>query len=259
MTTRSTSADRPASLAAAEAPMRQARNSAALWTATGRSRGHEVVRRRGFVAADGDERAGLRVLIQESDLDAGELAELGELVRGAAGPVNVEDPFGSTDLSHLGMRSWQMPVMLRPPGPVGEPALEVIKVRRSEDLQAAERIVIEGFELTGFEPYRPGELFPMSFIGQPGVDVFVALHDGVAAGACVSVVDDGVGSHYWVGTSPAFRSRGVGRAVMLGALAHVADLPVTLTASKLGRPLYESLGYTVAAPSTWWASVPATP
>ncbi|MEU2233953.1 GNAT family N-acetyltransferase [Streptomyces vietnamensis] len=258
MTTRSSSADRPATatvtVTPAEAPMRQARNSAALWTATGRSRGHEVVRRRGFVAVDGGERAGLRVLIQEPDLDPGELAELSELVRRAAGPVNAEDPFGSTDLSHLDMRNWQMPVMLRAPGPVGEPALDVIKVRRPEDLQAAERIVIEGFELDGFEPYRPGELFPTALIEQPGVDVFLALADGVAAGAAVSVVDDGVGSHYWVGTSPAFRSRGVGRAVMLGALAHLADLPVTLTASKLGRPLYESLGYTVAAPSTWWAS-----
>ncbi|MEU6981569.1 MULTISPECIES: GNAT family N-acetyltransferase [unclassified Streptomyces] len=259
MTTRSTPAGRPTPLALAEAPTRQARNSAALWTATGRSRGHDVIRRRGFVAVDGDERAGLRILIQEPDLDPGERAELSELARRAAGPVNVEDPFGSTDLSPLGMRSWQMPVMLRPPGPVGEPALEVTRVQRPEELQAAERIVIEGFELTGFEPYRPGELFPMTLIGQPGVDVFVAWHDGVAAGACVSVVDDGVGSHYWVGTSPAFRSRGVGRSVMLGALAHLAELPVTLTASKLGRPLYESLGYTVAAPSTWWASVPVAP
>ncbi|MFJ7064829.1 GNAT family N-acetyltransferase [Streptomyces sp. NPDC101115] len=213
-----------------------------------------MVRRRGFLAVDGGERAGLRILVQEPDLDPGEVAELSDLARRAGGPVNVEDPFSSTDLSHLGMRNWQMPVMLRPPGPVAEPALDVIRVQRPEDLRTAERIVIEGFELAGFEPYRPGELFPMALIGQPGVDVFVALHDGAAAGACVSVVDDGVGSHYWVATSTAFRSRGVGRAVMLGALAHLADLPVTLTASKLGRPLYESLGYAVAAPSTWWAS-----
>ncbi|WP_411109536.1 GNAT family N-acetyltransferase [Streptomyces sp. c-19] len=262
MTTGSTAADRPTSVPLTEAPMRQARNSAAFWIATGRARGHEVIRRRGFVAVDGDERAGLRILIQESDLDPGELAELSglsERARRAARPVNAEDPFSSTDLSHLGMRSWRMPVMLRGPGPVGEPELDVIRVRRAEDLQAAERIVIEGFELAGFEPYRPGELFPTALIEQPGVDVFVALRDGVAAGACVSVVDDGIGSHYWVGTSPAFRSSGVGRAVMLGSLAHLADLPVTLTASKLGRPLYESLGYTVAAPSTWWASAPATP
>ncbi|MET8539938.1 GNAT family N-acetyltransferase [Kitasatospora sp. NPDC004799] len=238
----------------ATAPTAQARNSAAFWTATGRSRGHEVIRRRGFVAVDGDERAGLRVLIQEPDLDPDELAGLTELVRRAVGAVNVEDPFSSTDLSHLGMRNWQMPIMLRPPGPVAEPALDVTRVRRAEDLRAAERVVIEGFELDGFQPYHPGELFPPSLIEQPGVDVFVASVDGVVAGACVSVLDDGVGSHYWVATSSAFRSRGVGRAVMLGALADLADVPATLTASKLGRPLYESLGYAVAAPSTWWAS-----
>ncbi|MFJ3093945.1 GNAT family N-acetyltransferase [Streptomyces hydrogenans] len=275
MTTRSTSSDeaRPEPAAApgsapgpapasTPAPLPdalklQARNSAALWTATGRSRGHQVVRRRGFVAIDGDERAGLRVLVQEPDLGPDEVAEASELVRRAAGPALVEDPFSSTDLSHLGLRSWQMPVMTRPPGPVGAPALDVIRVRRPEDLQAAERIVIEGFDLTGLTPHRPGELFPQALIEQPGVAVHLALHDGVPAGAALSVVDAGVGSHYWVGTSAAFRSRGVGRAVMLGSLAPLAHLPVTLTASKLGRPLYESLGYTVAAPSTWWAS-PAT-
>ncbi|MEU7534118.1 GNAT family N-acetyltransferase [Streptomyces narbonensis] len=259
MTTRSTSREQPSSATLAEAPTRQARNSAAFWTATGRSRGHEVVRRRGFVAVDGGERAGLRILVQEPDLDPGELAELSELVRRAAGPVNVEDPFSSTDLNHLGMRNWQMPVMLRPPGPVGDPVPDVIRVRRPEDLQAAERIVIEGFELAGFEPHRPGELFPTALIEDSGVDVFVALRDGVPAGACVSVVDDGIGSHYWVATSPEFRSRGVGRAVMLGSFAHLPELPLTLTSSKLGRPLYESLGYVVAAPSTWWAAAPGTP
>ncbi|MFE7189770.1 GNAT family N-acetyltransferase [Kitasatospora sp. NPDC057541] len=252
MTTESRTTGQSASPAGA--PTLQARNSAAFWTATGVSRGHEVIRRRGFLAVHGDERAGGRILIQEPDLDPGEVAEVGELVRRAAGPVIVEDPFSSTDLSHLALRTWQMPIMLRPPGPVDAPALEVTRVRRPEDLGAAERIVIEGFELTAFEPYRPGELFPARLIEQPGVDVFVASVDGVTAGAGVSVVADGIAGHYWIATSSAFRSRGVGRAVMLGALAHLTNLPATLTASKLGRPLYESLGYTVASPSTWWAS-----
>jgi hypothetical protein len=35
---------------------------------------------------------------------------------------------------------------------------------------------------------------------------------------------------------------------------HLAGLPVTLTASRAGRPLYESLGFTAAAPSTWWSA-----
>ncbi|WP_020579994.1 GNAT family N-acetyltransferase [Actinopolymorpha alba] len=238
----------------AEAPLRQARNSAAFWAATGRARGHEVIRRRSFLAVAGDERAGLRVLIQEPDLGADEVAEITELASRATGPVDAEDPFSSTDLSHLDMRSWQMPVMLRQPGPVAEPAMDVSRVRNEEDLRAAERAVIASFELARFEPYLGGEVFPMALIEQPGVDVFIAHLDGEVAGACVTVVANGFGSHYWVGTLSAFRSRGVGRAVMLGSLAHLVDRPVTLTASRLGRLLYESLGFNAATASTWWSS-----
>ncbi|KHD77301.1 hypothetical protein MB27_12800 [Actinoplanes utahensis] len=237
-----------------EAPRWQARNSAAFWAATGRARGHRVIRRRSYLAVAGDERAGLRILIQEPGLGPEEVAEITGLVREAAGPVDAEDPFSATDLDHLGLRSWRMPVMLRLPGAVGEPAADVARVRDSGDLWAAERAVITAFGLTRFEPHRPGELFPLALLDEPGVDVFVARIDGVVAGACVSVVHDGYGSHYWVATPSAFRSRGVGRAVMLGSLGPLAHLPVTLTASQLGRPLYESLGFTATTPSTWWAS-----
>ncbi|MCC3776424.1 GNAT family N-acetyltransferase [Streptomyces sp. UNOB3_S3] len=234
--------------------MRQARNSAAFWAALGSSRGHEVIRRRGFLAVLGGERAGTRILLQEPDLDAHGLAELTELAGRSTGPVDAEDPFSSTDLSHLGLRNWQMPIMVRPPGPVPAPAMEVIRVQRTDELRTAEQIVIEGFELTRFTPYRPGELFPTTLTEQPGVDVFLAVLDGEAAGAGVTVVHDGFGGHYWVGTASAHRSRGVGRAVMLGSLAPMANLPVTLTASQLGRPLYESLGFTAVTSSTWWSS-----
>ncbi|MFE0044561.1 GNAT family N-acetyltransferase [Streptomyces albireticuli] len=234
--------------------IRQARNSAAFWAATGDSRGHEVIRRRGFLAVLGGERAGTRILLQESDLDVHELAELTELAGRSTGPVDIEDPFSSTDLSPLDMRSWQMPIMVRPSGPVAAPAMEVIRVQRARELETAERIVIDGFELTRFTPCRPGEMFPAALIEQPGVDVFLAVLDGEAVGAAVTVVHDGSGSHYWVGTPSASRSRGAGRAVMLGSLAPMADLPVTLTASRLGRPLYESLGFTAVTSSTWWSS-----
>lgn len=237
-----------------EAPRLQARNSAAFWAATGRSRGHEVIRRRGYLAVVGNERAGTRVLIQEPDLTADEVAEIAGLAREAVGPVDAEDPFSATDLGALEMRHWQMPVMLRPPGPVADPAMEIFRARGEADLHAAERAVIAGFELTRFEPHRGGELFPLALLDEPGVDVYVARLDGQVAGACVTVRADGLASHYWVGTPPEFRSRGVGRAVMLGSLADVASLPVTLTASRLGKPLYESLGFTAAAPSTWWSA-----
>jgi len=237
-----------------DAPRRQARNSAAFWIATAQSRGHQVIRERGFVAVVGDERAGTRVLIQEPDLDAGERAAITTLARRASGPVDLEDPYSAAALEHLGLRHWQMPVMARPPGPVAAADPTAWRVRDASDLPLAERVVIESFGLTRFEPHRAGELFPPSLIEQPGVAVYLFTVDGDAAGACVTVVADGYGSHYWVGTSETYRSRGVGRRVMLASLADLADLPVTLTASRLGRPLYESLGYHVAGMATWYSS-----
>jgi GNAT superfamily N-acetyltransferase len=238
----------------ANAPRLQARNSAAFWAATGRSRGHEVIRRRGFLAVRGDERAGLRVLLQEPELTADELEEIAELRRRATGPVDMEDPFSSTGLAHLGMGSWQMPIMLRLPDVVDAPSVAVQRVQEEAALHGAERAVIESFGLDRFEPYRPGEMFPAAILDEPGVALFVARVDGTVAGACVTVEANGFASHYWVGTTEAARSRGIGRAVMLGSLEPLAAVPVTLTASKLGVPLYEKLGFAAATPSTWWSS-----
>jgi GNAT superfamily N-acetyltransferase len=238
----------------ANAPRLQARNSAAFWAATGRSRGHEVIRRRGFLAVAGDERAGLRVLIQEPELTSEDLAEIADLAVAATGPVDMEDPFSAADLGHLRMGSWQMPVMLRLPAPVEAPAVAVAPVADDADLHGAERAVIESFGLGRFEPYRPGELFPKALLDEPGVALFTARVGGEVAGACVTVAANGFASHYWVGTTEAARSKGIGRAVMLGSLAPLAQVPVTLTASKLGVPLYEKLGFAAAAPATWWSS-----
>jgi len=237
-----------------DAALLQARNSAAFWAATGRSRGHEVVDQAGYLAVIGDQRAGTRVLIQRPDLTNAEVAEILALFDSAVGPVDAEDPFSATDLGVTGMRHWRMPVMARIPGPVVVPAMEVVRVADEASLAAAERVVISGFGLSRFEPHRTGEMFPVALLDEPGVAVFVAVVDGEVAGACVTVEDAGLGSHYWVGTPAGLRSRGVGRAVMLGSLAALASVPVTLTASRLGRPLYESLGYVAATDSTWWSS-----
>ena len=237
-----------------DAPLLQARNSAAFWAATGRARGDRVVSGRGYLAVVGGARAGTRVLVQEPDLDGEEIAEITSLVRESAGPVDLEDPFSANDLGHLGLRSWQMPVMLRLPGPVESPALDVVPALDAESLATAERIVIDSFGLSRFQPPRPGDLFPPGLVEDGDAAVHLAIVDAQPAGACIRMLADGVGSHYWVGTSEAFRSRGVGRAVMLASMADLQDRPLTLTASRLGRPLYESLGYTVGGMSTWYSS-----
>ncbi len=39
---------------------------------------------------------------------------------------------------------------------------------------------------------------------------------------------------------------------MLAALSRYADLPMTLTASRAGKPLYDSLGFTTVTEAVWW-------
>ncbi|MFE3452152.1 GNAT family N-acetyltransferase [Nonomuraea sp. NPDC059194] len=232
-------------------------NAAALWTALGEVRGHDVVRRPGFVAVGGDERAGLRIVLQSPAPGDDDVAELTELAKGwTRGPVLVEDSYDVVDMSAIGLEPRQLPVMIRRPGQaVPSPVLDVVRVEREDRLETAERIVVEGFPLARFQPHHPRQAFPAALLGYDGVEVFVVEKDGVPAGACLTVADRMVGGVYWVTTLPEFRSLGVGRALMHAVLGGpLKDLPVTLTSAKAGKPLYDSLGFTTITQSTWWSS-----
>jgi GNAT superfamily N-acetyltransferase len=140
-----------------------------------------------------------------------------------------------------------MPVMIREPAPVAEPSWPVVKVESVDQLELAENMIVYGFDLDHFQPYEPGEVFPKSLLDRPDFEFFLIGE----AGACV-VVDSGDASGvYFVTTMPEHRSQGVGRALMHAMLART-ELPMTLTASTAGRPLYDSLGFRVLNASTWW-------
>jgi GNAT superfamily N-acetyltransferase len=226
-------------------------NTVEFWTAVGQARGYDVARRDGFLVVHGDTRAGLRVLTLRAEQSGQDLSELIALVR-RGGRVIVEDAFGTVDLSALGLAARQLPVMIRMPAPpLPPPALPVERVTSAEDLLMAERIVVDGFALESFQPYQPGVVFPERLLER--VELFVARVEGEPAGACLAVPQDEAVGLYWVTTMPRFRSRGVGRAVMHEVLRRFADRPVTLTASRAGRPLYESLGFDKIVDATWWA------
>ncbi|MGW4470609.1 GNAT family N-acetyltransferase [Nonomuraea sp. NPDC004354] len=232
-------------------------NATALWKALAGARGHDVVERPGFVAVAGDERAGLRIILQSSSPDASDVAELTALAEGwTRGPALVEDSYGVVDMTAIGLTPRRMPVMIRRPGTaLPPPAVEIVRVERAEQLETAERIVVEGFPLSRFQPHLAGQAFPAALLGHEGVDLFVAEKDGEPAGACVTVADGTVGGLYWVTTLPGFRSLGIGRALMHAVLGGLLkDLPVTLTAASAGKPLYDSLGFTTVTQSTWWSS-----
>lgn len=231
-------------------------NAATFWTAVGEARGYELTRRPGFLAVNGDERAGLRILLRQADPSGDDLSDLIALVRKyAGGRVVVEDAFGSVDMSPLGLAARQLPVMIRQPGgPLPTPTVQVIRVTRVTshgELRTAERIVVDGFALEHFQPYQPGAVFPPGLLDR--VELYLAAVDGAPAGACLAIPDGAAVGLYWVTTMPEFRSRGVGRAIMHEVLNRFDTLPMTLTASRPGRPLYESLGFDKIVDATWWA------
>ncbi|GAA2414506.1 GNAT family N-acetyltransferase [Nonomuraea africana] len=232
-------------------------NAAAFWRVLADVRGYELVERPGFLGVQGDERSGLRIVLLSPSPDEDDVAELTGLAKGwSRGSVLVEDALGSVDMSGIGLTPRQLPVMIRRPGDaLPPPALEVIKVEREEQLGSAERIVVDGFPLPGFQPYRPGQVFPARVLEREGIELYLVAMDGELGGACVTVVDGGVGGLYWVTTLPEFRSRGIGRALMHAVLGgRLKELPVTLTAARAGKPLYDSLGFATITQSTWWSA-----
>ncbi|MFI5609770.1 GNAT family N-acetyltransferase [Amycolatopsis sp. NPDC051903] len=225
-------------------------NAAAFWSALAESRGHEVTTRPGFVCVHGSERSGMRIVLRTGAPSAEDVAELTELAKNAA-TVVVEDAYGCVDLEPLGLRARQLPVMTRR-GP-GFTAGGVVRADTPVLLAAVENVVVHGFPLGRHQPYVRGEVFPPGLLERDDVSARLLLRDGEPAGACLVVRGGGAVGVYWVTTLPAFRSRGIGRALMHALLSEVDGELVTLTASKPGRPLYDSLGFTTVAIATWWA------
>ncbi|WP_328618314.1 GNAT family N-acetyltransferase [Amycolatopsis sp. NBC_00355] len=218
-------------------------NAVAMWTALGRARGHDVRSHDGFVVIDGP--AGVRIMPTTPDPgeDPAPVAKAGK-DHGRA--LVVEDPFGTLDLTAVGMTARHLPVMVREPAPAPEPAAGVRRVGTGGDLVRAGRMVVDGFPL---EHYRAGDVFPLSLLEQDG-PAFFTLGD---AGACLTMAHGGVGGAYWVTTMPEHRSKGVGRTLMHAVLRHFDGLPVTLTAARAGKPLYDSLGFETVGDAHWWS------
>ena len=65
-------------------------------------------------------------------------------------------------------------------------------------------------------------------------------------------ISDGYVGLYAVATTPDARGRGYGEAVTWAATLCRPDLPATLQASPMGRPIYERVGYRTIAEFTVW-------
>ncbi|MGV9359597.1 GNAT family N-acetyltransferase [Amycolatopsis sp. NPDC003731] len=227
--------------------LRQAsENAVAMWSTLARARGDRVEDHAGFTVVDGRR---FRIMLRTAtpgDAAVEELSALAEARRAEGRAVVVEDPFRTLDLTPLGMTAGQLPVMAREPGSAPE-ADGVERIRTAADLVGAEDLIVRGFPLEEYQPHRPGNVFPAVLLQQA-----TAFFRKGGQGACLTMAHGGVGGVYWVTTLPEHRSQGVGRALMHAVLRHFEGLPVTLTASRSGRPLYEKLGFTDLGDANWW-------
>ena len=128
-------------------------------------------------------------------------------------------------------------LMRREPAPLPTDD-RVVVARTPAQLRVAEQALVVGLEV----PDLPGVL------GDGLLEHRVACAYAPAPDplSCAVAYDDGesVGV-YLVGTAAAARGRGLGSAVTAGALAALAPRPALLTATTMGRPVYERLGFRV--------------
>jgi GNAT superfamily N-acetyltransferase len=149
------------------------------------------------------------------------------------------------DLTPLGFEPWQVPMMLRPAGgePPPSPAeLEIVEV--DDDRTAAEASAL----LTVFGTPADsvvGTITPA--LQTETFRVWLGRVDGRAASIASASVSHGFVGVYAVATAPEFRGRGYGEALTWKVVTFRPDLPSTLQASPMGRPVYERMGYSVAA------------
>lgn len=108
----------------------------------------------------------------------------------------------------------------------------------------ARRTTVTAASLAGDDPIAVDDL-PASDAGSD-VDGWVLVHDGYAvAGAWTFISGTDVGV-YAVGTAPAWRRRGLARALMLNVLADAyrrGARTASLQSTPMGEPLYAGLGF----------------
>ena len=131
-------------------------------------------------------------------------------------------------------------LMRREPGPLDADP-RVLLARTPDGLRDAEQALATGLEAPGLEGVlAPGLL-----------DESVAVAYDRALQAVALAFDDGASiGVYLVGTATAARGRGLGAAVTAASLAALPPRPALLTATTMGRPVYERLGFAAVGRAT---------
>ncbi len=166
----------------------------------------------------------------------------------------IEDAFGVGGVQVPDdVQRYAYPVMLRPARATAAPEADVITCSTPEELEQAERVIVDGFPRPEVPPWKPGGFLTKNVLADPGWTTWLARRDGVPGAAAVSYDDGAVLGVYWLATLPEQRGAGLGSAVMTAILASRPERASGLVATQMGLPLYERLGYRTVGEGIWYA------
>jgi GNAT superfamily N-acetyltransferase len=166
------------------------------------------------------------------------------------GPFELWSAWPTPDLASLGFEPWSVPLMLRQAGgspPPTPPELEIGEV--DDDPSAADASALLAVFGTPVED-TAGRINPG--LASDTDRIWHGRVGGKPASLAAASVSHGFVGVYAVATAPEFRGRGYGEALSWKATMFRPGLPATLQASPMGRPVYERMGYSVAAMCSNW-------
>jgi GNAT superfamily N-acetyltransferase len=145
---------------------------------------------------------------------------------------------------------WHIPIMVRDAcgnAPVAAAGLEIIEATDASTVREAAALIDESFEAQS----EPEAVLTLNCLDDD-FRVWVGRVDGRAVTTATAYIADGFVGLYAVATTPDARGHGYGEAVTWDATLCRPELPATLQASPMGRPIYERMGYRTNAEFTVW-------
>jgi hypothetical protein len=180
---------------------------------------------------------------------AGLLERAAEFFAGRpGGPYEVWSLWPIPELS--ASEAWSVPCMIREPGGQVRPSpaeLEVVEAKDDVTVSEAGTLIDEVFEARG----QPGSLLTLECLDER-FRVWVGRVAGRPVATATAYIGEGFVGVYAVATAADARGHGYGEAVTWAATRFRPDLPATLQASSMGRPIYERMGYRTVAEFTVW-------
>ena len=130
--------------------------------------------------------------------------------------------------------------------------IRVTPVVDARALALAEQILIAVFPPPATPEAARGRVQPSRVLDIAGWRVWLACRRGVPAGAAYTFHDGTSVGVYQLATLPEHRGHGVARVIMTEILRAYPDLPVNLSATEQGRPLYSAMGFAALSEAGWW-------